>query len=75
MGDLNQAWVHFGECTDAKRAEREMLEAFMAAVTLKSRVAALDPELPLPYANLEIVDSAGRRRIKRHGITGAKARR
>jgi hypothetical protein len=48
MGDLSQAWVRFGECTDAKRAEREMLQAFMAAVTLKSRVACLTPSFRCP---------------------------
>lgn len=72
---LSATWVHFGECTDVKIAERKMLEAFMSMVTPEAQAGVLDPELPLPYANLEVRDSAGRRRIKRHGIKGAKAPR
>jgi hypothetical protein len=72
---MSAAWVHFGECSDVKKAERQMLEAFISTVTCESRACVLDPELPLPFANLEFVDSAGLRRIKRHGIKGAKAAR
>ncbi|CAN5875896.1 hypothetical protein BH09ACT7_BH09ACT7_54270 [soil metagenome] len=73
--DLDQAWVHFAECDDVKAAERNMLHAFMKAVSSQSLVAVCDPDLPLPYANLEVIDSAGHRRIKGHRIKGAKARR
>lgn len=52
-----------------------MLYAFMKAVAPALRALVCDPDLPLPYANLEIVDSAERRRIKRHHIKGVKARR
>ena len=75
MAELSATWVHFGECSDVGKAERKMLDAFMTAVTPQSRASVLDPELPLPYANLEVIDSARRRRIKRHGIKGAKAAR
>lgn len=75
ISDLSVTWVHFGECTDVKDAELKMLDAFISAVPPESRAGVLDPELPLPFANLEFVDSAGRRRIKRHGIKGAKAAR
>jgi hypothetical protein len=75
ISDLSATWVHFGECTDVKEAELHMLDAFMSGLTPESRAGVLDPELPLPYANLEFVDSDGRRRIKRHGIKGAKAAR
>ena len=68
-------WVHFAECEKLKTAKRNMLYAFMKAVAPASRALVCDPDLPLPYANLEIVDSAGRRRIKRHHIKGVKARR
>lgn len=75
ISNTNATWVHFGECNDAKVAEQKMLDAFMADVTPEAQAGVLDPELPLPYANLEVRDSAGRRRIKRHGIKGAKAPR
>lgn len=75
ISDLSATWVHFGECTDVKDAELKMLGAFISAVPPESRAGVLDPELPLPFANLEFVDSVGRRRIKRHGIKGAKATR
>lgn len=72
ISDLSATWVDFGECTDVKDAEQKMLDAFMSAVTPEARASVLDPELPLPFANLEFVDSARRRLIKRHGIGGAK---
>lgn len=75
LADLNKTWVHFAECDDVKAAERNMLQAFIAAATPQSIAAIRDPDLPLPYANLEVVDAAGRRRVKRHGIQGAKAPR
>ncbi|TDL04459.1 hypothetical protein EUA04_22025 [Mycolicibacterium obuense] len=73
--DLSTAWVHFGECANVKVAERKVLESFMSALGPVARERTIDPELPLPYANLEIKDSSNRRRIKRHGISGAKATR
>lgn len=75
LADLDQAWVHFAECDDVKAAERDMLHAFMKAVSSQSLAAVCDPGLPLPYANLEFIDTTGRRRIKGHRIKGAKARR
>jgi hypothetical protein len=58
ISDLSATWVHFGECTDVKDAELKMLDAFMSAMTSESRASVIDPELPLPFANLEFVDSA-----------------
>jgi hypothetical protein len=46
-----------------------MLAGFVAAVSSSSRAALQDPDLPLPFANLEW--AKGQR--KRHGITGARA--
>jgi hypothetical protein len=51
-----------------------MLYTFMKAGAPALRALVCDPDLALPYANLEIVDSAGRRRIS-HDIKGVKARR
>ena len=75
ISDLSGVWVHFGQCTEVKAAELRMLETFMSALTPMARENALDPDLPLPFANLEFRDSAKRRRVKRHGISGAKAAR
>ena len=75
LATLSQTWVHFAECDDVKTAERNMLHAFANAVSSQSLAEICDPDLPLPYANLEFIDSAGRRHIKRHNIKGAKAPR
>jgi len=75
LADLSQTRVHFAECDDVKTAERNMLQAFVNSVSAQSLAEICDPDLPLPYANLEIIDSSGRRRIKRHKIKGAKAPR
>lgn len=75
LATLSQTWVHFAECDDVKTAERNMLQAFVKAASSQSLTEICDPDLPLPYANLEFIDSAGRRHIKRHKITGAKAPR
>lgn len=72
---LGQTWVHFAECDDVKAAERNMLQAFVKAVSSQSVAGLCDPDLPLPYANLEFIDADGRRHIKRHNIKGAKAPR
>lgn len=75
ISDLSATWVHFGECTDVKSAELKMLDAFMSSVSAQTRKSVLDSDLPLPFANLEFRDRAKRRRIKRHGISGATAPR
>jgi hypothetical protein len=68
LSNLTDLWVHFAVCSDPSDAEHEMLGAFQAAVSVSSRAALQDPELPLPFANLEW--AKGQR--KRHGITGAR---
>lgn len=75
LSDLSTTWVHYGECTNFKDAELKMLDAFMSAVAPDARASVLDPDLPLPFGNLEFRNSAKRRRIKRHGIRGATAAR
>lgn len=75
LATLGQTWVHFAECDDVKTAERNMLQAFVKAVSSQSVAELCDPDLPLPYANLEFIDADGRRHIKRHNIKGAKAPR
>ena len=65
---LNHLYVHYARCADPDDAEKRMLEAFIDNVTPAVRAALVDPELPLPFANLEL----DRRHRKRHGITGAR---
>jgi hypothetical protein len=65
---LDQLFVHYATCSDPGEAEGEMLGAFQAAVSSSARAALHDPELAIPFANLEW--AKGQR--KRHGITGAR---
>jgi hypothetical protein len=65
LGDL---FVHYATCTNPGEVENKMLGAFEGAVSAASRAALHDPELAIPFANLEW--AKGQR--KRHGITGAR---
>jgi hypothetical protein len=68
LSNLMDLWVHYAACADPLEAEHEMLGAFQAEVSSSSRAALQDPDLPIPFANLEW--AKGQR--KRHGITGAR---
>ncbi len=65
---LEDLSVHYAVCDDVDDAERAMLSLFMRRVDPVSRAALCDPDVPLPFANLE----APRAPRKRHGITGAR---
>ena len=68
LGDLSSLHVHVAAArSEPGHAERAVLEAFMAGVSPAARAQLSDPELPLPFANLEL--TRGRR--KRHRIGGA----
>jgi hypothetical protein len=64
-GDL---WVHYAASAEPGVAELAMLRAFASAVVPEQRSSLIDPELALPYANLEL--TKGLR--KRHGFSGVK---
>jgi hypothetical protein len=68
---LDEFWVHYAAAPDFEKAEAEMLRAFAAGVSeaTRRRLPAGDPVMP--FANLR--DGDWRR--KRHGLTGATARR
>jgi hypothetical protein len=68
LSNLMDLWVHYAACSDPCEAEHEMLGAFQAEVSSSSRAALQDPNLPIPFANLEW--AKGQR--KGHGITGAR---
>ncbi len=65
---LDQLLVHYAACDDVVRAERAMVDSFLERASHASRASLCDPDLPLPFANLQ--RPGGRR--KRHGITGAR---
>jgi len=70
LATLDQTFVHFGAVENPESAEHRMLEAFVASIDPAIHKRLPDPELPLPFANLQL--PGGRR--KRHGITGATGR-
>lgn len=76
LEDLPAMWVHFGECENrrVRDAEQKMQRAFMNRASPRSRAVLIDPDWPLPFANLDYRED-GRRWVKRHGITGATAPR
>jgi hypothetical protein len=71
LQNLDALHVHHAPCEDPVRAEHLMLTAFSAGVSPTSAEGLHDPELPIPFANLEWP----RTRRKDHGITGARGPR
>jgi hypothetical protein len=71
LTNLEALHVHHAPCADPVQAEHQMLAAFSAGVSPDSAARLHDPELPIPYANLEWP----RTRRKDHGITGARGPR
>lgn len=65
---LDRLWVHYSACDDTDGAERAMVDAFIGGVSASSRASLCDPQVPLPFANLQV--PRGPR--KQHGITGAR---
>lgn len=68
LRDLASFHVHYAPCEDPVVAEDAMLRAFSAAVDPAVAAALHDPQLPIPFGNLEWPQ--GRR--KEHGIKGAR---
>lgn len=66
---LDVLTVHWAPATDPAATELALLDAFVAALPQATRSQVCDPELPLPFANLERT----KRHRKRHGISGARA--
>jgi hypothetical protein len=65
---LDELWVHYARSADPDGDEKLMLKAFVDNLTPAVRVALIDPDLPVPFANLEL--RKGQR--QRHGISGAR---
>jgi hypothetical protein len=68
LGGLSNIYVHVAATADPARADEAMIDAFVSGVIALDRRSVVDPDLPLPFANLE----DGRHRRKRHGIRGAR---
>lgn len=66
---LAPLWVHFGPSADPSLAEQAMAQHFVSGVPKAVAAALIDPDAPLPFANLTF--PGGRR--KRHGLSGVKA--
>jgi hypothetical protein len=65
---LPELSVFFAPCDDPDAAELQMLDAFIGQVSPASRATLHDPDLPVPFANLQ--RDKGQRKL--HGITGAR---
>lgn len=71
MLKTRELWVHYGACSDYDFAEQAMVQEFMGSVPDQVRRSLVDPNLPLPFANLTVPRGAR----KRHGIAGVKEAR
>jgi hypothetical protein len=71
LGSLAELRVHYVACDEPEQRESMMLTAFVDQVSPGTRAALHDPDLPVPFANLEL-HADGRLIRKRHGISGAK---
>ena len=68
LRNLDQLWVHAAVSDDSGAAELAMLTAFADGCDSDARGRLQDPDLVLPYANLEL--TKGRR--KRHGFSDVR---
>lgn len=71
MLDTSSLWVHFGATDSSDEAEATMIAHFTAHIPPETRSTLIDPDTPIPFANLVV--PRGRR--KRHGLAGIKAER
>jgi hypothetical protein len=71
MLETSRLWVHYAPCSDPTSAERELVSAFAAGIPSAVRIALIDVDAVVPFANLMV---PGRNR-KRHGLTGMKQTR
>ena len=65
LSNLNQLFVYYAECSNAKAHETEMLELFVKNVSSPTLETLRDPQHPYPFANLVITEP------KAHGISNA----
>jgi len=71
LGNLDDLWVHYATTEEPVAAESSMLAQFMSEVSAQALRGHPDPELPIPFANLEVCEGSHRRRRK-HGIRNAR---
>lgn len=71
---LSEVWVHWAgdaRTWSPEKAEQRMLAHFVSATTDASKRGLHDPNLPLPFANLELRKGLA----KRHGLSGTRCSR
>ncbi|VXB42174.1 conserved hypothetical protein [Pseudoclavibacter sp. 8L] len=71
MLEPQRLWVHYGQTMNPDAAETTMVDYFVHGIPAEARQALVDPDAPLPFANLRF--PAGRK--KRHGLDGVKTTR
>jgi hypothetical protein len=67
---LDRLKVFYASSSNPESDENGMLAAFVRNVSSQTKILLRDPELPIPFANLEFPKG----RSKNHGITGAVIR-
>ncbi len=68
LSNLGQLWVHVASCSDPEGAELAMLHAFGRALGPDQTADLVDPDVLVPYANMELTKAVR----KRHGFSGVK---
>ena len=53
LSNLNQLFVYYAECSNAKECETRMLKLFVENVSSSTLKKLRDPQHPYPFANLE----------------------
>ena len=71
LANLDDLWVHFAPSDDPRSAEGVMVDEFMRGVSEADAARLIDPDTPLPFANLMLPGG----HTKRHGFAGVKATR
>ena len=65
LSNIDQLFVYYAECSNAKECETRMLKLFVKNVSLATLQMLHNPQHPYPFANLEITER------KAHGISNA----
>ncbi len=65
LSNINQLFVYYAECSNAKECETQLLKLFVKNVSSPTLEMLHDPKHPYPFANLEITEP------KAHGISNA----
>lgn len=64
LSNLETSFVYYGYCNDPTDVERQMLDLFMANVSIETVQSLRDSSLPLPFANIRYKPMVD----KKHGM-------